>query len=137
MKFKWILVVLFFFIGCSQEGPKALKTVNEEDIFKKTVGSLPLKRKEIEGEVDTNPFLSLEEERLYGALSYREFLDLDLTAVFYRPPESKAVINNQILEEGDMLDNKKVIKINPSEVILKDEGTEYIVRLREASENNE
>lgn len=50
---------------------------------------------------------------------------LNLSGVIYDEKRPLAIINGQIVAEGEMVDNKRVIKITPTEVVLKDKEKEY------------
>ncbi len=84
----------------------------------------------IESSMRTNPFLTREEEDLYKKQDTRRPVNFDLSAIFYAPPKSKAVIAGRIYKEGDIVDNKEIVKINTGDVILKDGQGEYILRLK-------
>jgi len=51
--------------------------------------------------------------------------DLSLSGILYDEKRPLAIINEQVVAEGDMLGNKQVIKISQDEVILRDEEKEY------------
>ena len=95
------------------------------------------------GPVRLNPFLSLEEERNFSKLKEPPapvMLDyFNLSAIFcsQTKTENKAIINGMICKVGDEIDadNKKIVEIQPREVILKDtNGLEYLLRLNKGSE---
>ncbi len=114
------MIFLILTVGCvSNEGVKALKKVhkNKKKVSKEAKEE-PLEVKTIERRVDINPFLTKEEEKKFGSLYYDKELGLKLSAIFYSPGHSRAVINGYILKEGDFIDNKKVKEIKPDKVIL-------------------
>lgn len=78
-----------------------------------------------------NPFLTQEEEKIYQQARGKIIIKsgLELAAVFFSPPNSQAIINGQILKVGDIIEGKKIIKINKESVILKDIEGEYILEL--------
>lgn len=79
-----------------------------------------------------NPFLTEEEEKAFADLDNRVPIDyLSLSAILYSAQESRAIINGRIVREGDIIDNKEIIKINPENIILKDADNEYTIRLKE------
>jgi len=93
--------------------------------------------------VRINPFLSFEEERnFFGPKEPPAPIALDyfnLSAIFcsQTKTENKAIINGMICKVGDEIDadNKKIVEIQPREVILKDtNGLEYLLRLNKGSE---
>lgn len=79
--------------------------------------------------IENNPFLTFDEEESFSPLIYRETITMNLTAVFYTPPNSKILVDGRIYEEGDIVDNKRIIKIRPEEAILKDTRGEYLIKL--------
>lgn len=82
-------------------------------------------------QIRVNPFLTAEEEELFKDLGKAVPIDyLNLSAIFYSPGASKVIINGYVLEVNNNIDGKKVIDIQPDEVILKDSEGEYVVRLR-------
>ena len=139
----FIIILIFIFVGsCSErkeEGEEEKDiSVNEEfSSFKnEKVERVNMKRKK-EREKFTislrkNPFLRWEEEKKLAQKKMREIINyLNLTAIFYSPSKSFAVIDGYVVEEGDTIAGKKVIEINPKAVILKDEKGEYILPLKE------
>ncbi len=75
-----------------------------------------------------NPFLTLEEEALLK--EGREINYLNLSAIFYSPSNSYAIINRRIVKEKDVIDGKKVVKIIPGKVYLEDSKGKYILKLK-------
>ncbi len=121
------IMFLILTVGCvSNEGVKVLKEVhkNKEKASKETKEEL-LEVKKIERRVDINPFLTKEEEERFGSLYYDKELGLRLSAIFYSPGRSRAVINGYILKEGDFIDNKKVKEIKPDRVVLEARKVTY------------
>ncbi|OQX80200.1 MAG: hypothetical protein B6D56_05605 [Candidatus Omnitrophica bacterium 4484_70.1] len=79
-----------------------------------------------------NPFLTWEEEIDLSKTKRRKVLDyLTLSAIFYSSKNSFAVIDGHILKEGDMIDDKKIVRIEPKKVVLKNEEGEYVVFLKD------
>lgn len=131
----YIATILIVLMGCTKEDvvsavksvtmkekPKAEEEI--EEIVEET-GFQPLPK------LGANPFLTVEEDKMFVGAGYRESLDLELSAIFYSPAGSKAIIDGKICREGDVIDNKTVTEINQQKVILKDErGSEYIIRLK-------
>jgi hypothetical protein len=78
-----------------------------------------------------NPFLSTDEESSFENKSAQIPLDyLTVSAIMHSPKnKSKAIINGQVYEVGDIIDNKQVITINAEDVILKDTQGEYIIKI--------
>jgi len=85
----------------------------------------------------SNPFLTQEEEENFKETQGRIIIeDMNLSAVMYSPPNSKAIINGVIVKEGGTLGSKKIIEIQPKAVIMKDEVSkrEYILKTKNAAE---
>lgn len=55
---------------------------------------------------------------------------LILSGIFYDGKKPCAIINEQIVNEGDMIYSKQVIKITPDEVTLRGEAGEYCLRVQ-------
>lgn len=140
----FLIVCLFLFISCSrqeetvtqdsqdgQEQPgESQGQTSQTDIAPETQ-----KEKAKEPVQDfakmRNPFLTQEEENDLKQIGTTIPINyLMLQAVLYSPNASRAIINGQIVVVGDSIDNKKVIRIEPEAVILKDAQSEYIVRLK-------
>ena len=95
------------------------------------------------GPARVNPFLSLEEEwNFLGPKEPPAPIVLDyfkLSAIFCSQvkTENKAIINGMICKVGDEVDvinSKKIVQIQPREVMLKDaDGLEYLLRLNKGS----
>jgi len=84
----------------------------------------------------TSPFLTLQEERsLEKQGSTIPITYLEVTAVFYssNAEHSRVIIEGRVLAIGDTIDNKKIVAINPEEVILKDSQGYYVVRMKKIS----
>ncbi len=86
------------------------------------------------GEIDRNPFLGEKEEsedREGKSVEKMEVLDnLKLTAVFFSPGKSYAVVNGRIIKERTFIDNKEVVSINKDYIVLQDsQGKKYLVRI--------
>lgn len=88
-----------------------------------------IREKEPEGR--KNPFLREAEESLFESTKDRlPITYLNLSAVFYAPGESVAVIDGQFYKEGDTVDNKRIVSIFPEEVVLKDAQSVYVLQLQ-------
>lgn len=129
--------VVFFLLGCQNEAKPVVKKKKNKTakpqpaVVQQLTEQLQSQVKAIqETEERTNPFLSEKEE---GALKSKEgkveISYLNIAAIFYAPPYSKAIIEGRVVGEGDILDNKEIIKIEPEEIILKDTQGEYIIQL--------
>jgi hypothetical protein len=78
-----------------------------------------------------NPFLTQAEEILFARRGDREVIDyLDISAIFYSPPNSYAIVNGRVTKENDIIDGKEVKKIEQEAIILKDGQREYIIYLK-------
>ena len=64
-----------------------------------------------------------------GIIDDEEKSDLKLTAVVIRPDVRYAVINGQILKVGQLIEGRKVMRIENSKVVLVDKGTEVTLKL--------
>lgn len=53
---------------------------------------------------------------------------LNLSGVIYDEKRPLAIINGQIVAEGEIVDNKRVVKITPNTVVLKDNEKEYSLK---------
>jgi hypothetical protein len=86
----------------------------------------------------SNPFLTLEEETALKSrpdaipINY-----LMLTAIFYSPSNSRAIVDGEILKKGDFIDNKEIINISPEEIILKDNNSRYVLKMRNVFNRNQ
>ncbi|MDD5347573.1 MAG: hypothetical protein PHT59_03060 [Candidatus Omnitrophica bacterium] len=89
-----------------------------------------------------NPFLTREENTEFseaggveGSVIPLEYLRL--TAVFYsrQNSRSRAIINGRVLAQGDTVDDKEIVAINPEDVRLRDGQGKYIVKLEKLAES--
>ncbi len=75
-----------------------------------------------------NPFLTQEERNKFQR---EELKHLKLSAIFVSNKSSYAVVDGRIVRENDIIENKKVIRIERNQIILKDQqGREYVIRLK-------
>ena len=132
MKIIFIIFILSFLAACSSnESGKTLIPSRERlhrrvKAKKNTVVGKSVKATSRPPNI--NPFLTKEEEA--STSRYDRLLTLNLSAIFYSPPDSKVIIDGHILKEGDVIDNKMVKEIRPAVVILKDSVREYIVEMK-------
>ncbi len=143
-KIFFFILCLFLFIGCSRQEEAGTQDSQEAQEPKEeaqgqtgqiNIAPEPQEEKTKESVQDIakmrNPFLTQEEEdALKQTGSTIPINYLVLSAVLYSPNASRAIINSQIVAVGDSIDNKKVTRIEPEAVILKDAQGEYIVRLK-------
>jgi hypothetical protein len=88
-------------------------------------------KKEKEPEGRKNPFLRESEEDIFKSTQDRLLITgLNLSAVFYSPGASAAIIDGQFYKEGDTVDNKRIVTISAEEVVLKDAQSVYVLRLK-------
>ena len=77
-----------------------------------------------------NPFFTKEEEESFKKQDNKiPLTHLVVSAIFYRPDNSKAIINGRVLSEGDTIENKEIVRIEPEEVILKEGLSMYTVKM--------
>ena len=136
------LGAVLFLLGCQgkqvEAGSVPDNTTEEVYSENKLSESIPEKKELLKdvsrGEkrvlLGRNPFLTLDEEKEFSG--GRKIINyLTLSAVFYAPGHSYAIIDGHIVKEKDTIDNKEIIRINPESVILRDAlGAEYIVRAK-------
>lgn len=83
-----------------------------------------------EGIFGLNPFLTQEEREMFRKKSkYEELLGPELSAILFYPGNNKAIIDGKIIKEGDTVNGKKVLEINPESVILTDLQRKFILEL--------
>ena len=126
--------IAMFLVGCSSP-PVVLMPGDEHKIVnkKKPVRAVvpPEKKNSDIFSLRRNPFLTVDEEKEFGEGKKEIISYLNLSAIIYAPGNSYAVIDGRIVGEKGTIENKKVVKIDPQEVILKDEkGKEYIIRMK-------
>lgn len=143
----WLIISLFFIFGCGsrkETGMENAKTPADEVKEAKNISAIKEENKQINSQVlsadagqskkeeEVNPFLSQEELELFKDIDTSSIpIDyLNLTAIFYSPPDSKAVIEGRIYKKGDILDNKMITEIKPEEVFLEDTQSKYILRIK-------
>jgi len=138
------LTLVFMLVLCCVFGCKGKERPNE--IISKKIQELQDKKEEIRMVFTTtyteriNPFLTKEEEEIFQYSKARTPIDyLNLSAIFYSAESNKsmAIIDGEILREGQTIDNKRIVKIQPKAVILEDEQSaylqkQYIINLKEA-----
>ncbi|HRZ14945.1 MAG TPA: hypothetical protein P5110_05470 [Candidatus Omnitrophota bacterium] len=77
-----------------------------------------------------NPFLTKEEREIIKKRGILPVLDyLTVNAIIVSPSGSQAVIDGRILREGDIIDGKQIVRIEPEQVICKDSFREYMIRI--------
>jgi len=75
-----------------------------------------------------NPFLTPEER---FELQKKELKHLRLSAIFVSDKFSYAIVDGRIIKENDIIEGKKVIRIEREGIILRDsQGREYVIRLK-------
>jgi mannose/fructose/N-acetylgalactosamine-specific phosphotransferase system component IIB len=136
-----IFCVAFFALGCQNEAKPVVKKKKNKIAKPQPVVTQQL-AEQVQSQVEAiqkteeraNPFLSeKEEDALKSKEGKVEISYLNVAAIFYAPPYSKAIIEGRVVGEGDILDNKEIIKIEPEEIILKDTQGEYIIQMRAVS----
>ena len=127
-------VIAIFLAGCSST-PEVLSPGYEQKIVnkKKLVRAVvpPGKKNSNIVSLRRNPFLTIDEEKEFDEGKKEIISYLNLSAIIYAPGNSYAVIDGRIVGEKGTIEDKKVVKIDPQEVILKDDqGKEYIIRMK-------
>ena len=125
------LLILVCFSGCERQ---------EIKVIREGVTALHRERPEETKEIDkpvispavleVNPFLTPEEREYFRYKGRPVIEDLQLSAIFYSPLRRRVIIDSQILEEGDRINNKRIVQILEEGVVLRDEEDEYILKLR-------
>ncbi|MDD5669745.1 MAG: hypothetical protein PHE58_06955 [Candidatus Omnitrophica bacterium] len=150
--FRTIFLLCVLSAGCGEQNPSVITSQKLEFPAEEKVPSpqeraqlnlmqqKPASQPEVKNEQKTeaeepagriNPFLSLDEEEYFSSTQGRLMLNnAEVTAIFYSPPDSKAIINGYVVKKNDMFEGKEVLEINPEDVVLKDAQGEYIVRMR-------
>ncbi len=83
-------------------------------------------------EAKTNPFLTQKEEKAVVETGNTTNLEYPVvSAIFYSPLgyQSRAIIEGKVLVEGNSIDNKEIVKINPEDIILKDSQGSYMAKI--------
>ncbi|MCM8774146.1 MAG: general secretion pathway protein GspB [Candidatus Omnitrophica bacterium] len=77
---------------------------------------------------DRDPLVPLVSESGHILIQEKkEIGNFILQGIIYSPQNSKAIINNEILSEGDVLGEYRIVKIEPKRVVLEKEDKEYIL----------
>jgi len=137
---RYFFIAALFLIGCSngagEEVPENTPLPLEGNTIPQNTPPATVDSDLIKSAVDSvvstrvNPFLTLAEEKSFGAAAGREVLtSVNVTAIAYSHGSSYAVLNGAIVKEGDTFDGKQIMQINKDNVILKDSSHEYIVNL--------
>lgn len=129
-------MVLLWVAGCTRDSevdrPQTTSQPPDQQAVETTAPD------EAEGEVTAgsplpNPFLTPEEQQVLASGAVRTRLDsLRVTAIIYAPPLSQAIVDGRMVREGDVIDRKEVIEIQPEAVVLRELGNsqqEYLVEL--------
>jgi hypothetical protein len=75
-----------------------------------------------------NPFLTQEERNKFQREELKHFR---LSAVFISDKSSYAVVDGRIVRENDFVEDKRIIRIERNQIILKDrQDREYVIRLK-------
>lgn len=117
--------------------PIQVKEIDKKEttVIKKTEelkGRKARKKKpiEIEAMLDEvgreDPFLPASEKYIPVAPAHT---GQNLTGIIWDAKKPLAIINNMIVGEGEIIGNKKIIKIEKESVLISENGKEYILRL--------
>ena len=135
MAFAILVIILIANYKKSHKPIQVKKASKEETVIKKTKGikkKAVRKKKPIEIEAmlqevgREDPFLPASEKDIPVGPARAE---LNLVGIMWDEARPLAIINDTIVGEGDMIRNKKVIKIGKKSVVLSEDGREYILRL--------
>lgn len=125
---------IFLFSGCGDKNKGAAddKEIKTQELTQVTQAETKDSFPEPQPEPQIpNPFLTSEEKEYFEDTRKETRIDyLNLTAVFYSPLNSKAIIEGRIYKVGDIVDNKKIVEINPEEVMLEDSQGAYVIALK-------
>lgn len=122
-------VGIFFSAGCTKEKAKKLKTTKDTEKGNSRVDKAIAERKIDKGFAialdklkEKNPF-----NKNHAEISKYKFRsgNLVLSGIFYDSKRPLALINDQMVAEGQTVAGKRVIKITQNEVILRDQEKEY------------
>jgi len=79
---------------------------------------------------EDNPFLDRREELRYEDEEDRVLRTMNLSGVFYSGKSSRAIIDGQIVEIGDVINNLEIVEIKSEKVVLEDYlGKQYTVEM--------
>jgi len=78
----------------------------------------------------SNPFLTLEEEKAFGAKNREVLTNIILSAIFSAAKGAYAIVDGKVLKLNDRIYGKTVVEINRNNVVLRDASREYMVNLR-------
>jgi len=138
-KFIKIVVVLFLLVfcaaGCHKPQPKKAKTAETGSAAVESI----VRQKASEKERDVarfNVLINRLDQRNPFAKDHAGIYKLkmasgtlNLGGILYDGQRPMAIINNQIVREGDIIDKKEVVKITSEEVVLKDIEEERTYKL--------
>ena len=126
----WSLIFILLLSGC---GGKEAPVPGPESVPEQTaVDAEPEKEISVLLPEDKrmNPFLTIEEEKVFGEKAREVLKDMKLSAVFNSARGSYAVINGQVVAQDDTIAGKTVLMINKDSVVLKDATREYVVNIQ-------
>ena len=79
---------------------------------------------------ERDPFIRKVEKKAEIAVEeYKQELNLILTGVQWVNGKAMAFINDKIYWENDVVDGKKLVKVEKSYVVLRDSNKEYILKI--------
>lgn len=134
-------IVIFFVItcallGCQKREVKIIQKSGEIISKPEQVQKQPQAEKEAvelaayRGGLKTNPFLSREEEEYFKQDKGQLLIEnMTISAIFYSPQRRSAIIDGRIVKEGDRIGDKTIIQIGEESVVLRDEESEYLLKL--------
>jgi hypothetical protein len=139
MRFLAMLLVLTF-LGCAKDTPPPppgvahQKTKQGQKAAEEKENNTDTSNASVNGEkIDkinrSNPFLTVEEEKTFGAKSREALTTSRISGIFSSVNGAYAIVDGKVLKVSDRIYGKEVVEINHDNVVLKDSSREYIITL--------
>lgn len=122
----WSIITVLFMMGCKKtEAPKISQgpsqtRISQEQPEAQEIESLLKELKK------TNPF---RPDHASGLVPIETEGGTYLKGIIWDAQKPFALIGDKVVSEGDLIDNKKVIKINKDSVVLNNNGQEEVLKL--------
>ena len=135
------MLLVLTFLGCAKDTPPPPPGVahqKEKHDRKAAVArenngsdalSVSVNGEKIDKTNRSNPFLTLEEEKAFGAKSREALTASRLSAVFSSVHGAYAIVDGKVIKVNDRIHGKEVVEINRNNVVLRDASREYIITL--------